>query len=118
MTPEQITEMLSESVTVKIKSGKNIIGSIPVKEVYVIIKGSFSERIGDTCYNWKKKGQMLRIPYVCFDKFSWEESLIADSESELIAIPIQKVRYWMNRIPELQRRIYSKSIIYFIHNKP
>jgi hypothetical protein len=81
LKPEQITEMLSESVTVKIKSGKNIVGPATVKEVYIIIKGSFSERLSDTCLVWKRKGQMLRTPYICFDNFHWEESLIADSES-------------------------------------
>jgi hypothetical protein len=59
---------------------------------------------------------MLRIPYICVDNIMWEESIIADSESELIVIPIERIKKYIKIDIELQRRIYCKSLSYFIHN--
>lgn len=76
LSAEQIVELLAESYTLQINAGKNLSekkGAQPPKEIYLILKGSFSERISDICFSWKKKGQLLRIPYACAEgKPYWE----------------------------------------------
>ena len=86
----------------QVKAGKNLADkrAQPSKDIYLILKGSFSERISDICFSWKKKGQLLRIPYVCADGSpSWEESLVADSDSELLSISIERVKRLMKNLP-------------------
>lgn len=62
----------------------------------MITKGSFSEKISENSFSWKKKGQMLNTAYIVFDNILWEESVVADSESEVLTIPIKKVRKFMS----------------------
>lgn len=86
----------------QVKAGKNLADkrAQPSKDIYLILKGSFSEKISDICFSWKKKGQLLRIPYVCADGSpSWEESLVADSDSELLTISIERVKRLMKNLP-------------------
>lgn len=39
---------------------------------------------------------MLNTAYIVFENILWEESVVADSESEVLTIPIKKVRKFMS----------------------